>query len=160
MAILITDRGVSLDDWQNGFLPLAALSPCSGSDLGALGIDVSAGPVPRAQWRRLIGALTRVAIIRIQLADFADIGAFSRAEMLRDAGYRGRLRARGAMLARHAAMARAAGFSEIELTVHQAQLQPPEHWLGDGLLPSLPGRGAHAKPDQRWCRRAPGAVRR
>ena len=94
--------------------------------------------------------LQQVALIRIRLGDFADIEAFRRARRLRARGYLGRMRAHGAVLARHYRLARQAGFTEIELTARQAFRQPPEHWLADPLaaVPFGPGsafrRGAGA----------------
>ncbi len=133
MSILITDHGIRADDWQNGYVPLVALSAGAETGLGPVGVDIAAGPVPPAAWQRLLAVLRRVALIRIRLGNFADIEAFRRARRLRARGYAGRMRAHGAVLARDYPLARRAGFTEIELTARQACRQPPEHWLADPL---------------------------
>jgi uncharacterized protein (DUF934 family) len=49
--------------------------------------------------------------------------------MLRTAGYSGRLRARGHVLADQYAMARRSGFDEVEISDDLASRQPEAQWL-------------------------------
>ena len=49
--------------------------------------------------------------------------------MLRRAGYQGRLRARGHVIADQYAMARRAGFDEVEIDDAMAARQPQDQWL-------------------------------
>jgi len=128
MVILVTDTGFHPDDWVDGFVPLAAVSPQTEGALGRLAIDLGAPISTRADWARLGRFLPRTALIRIRLRNVGDTLGYDLATSLRREGYRGRLRAHGAVLAGHYTLARRAGFSEIELQPHQAQLQPCEHW--------------------------------
>jgi hypothetical protein len=123
MKVLISERGVRPDDWLNGFSEPAALG--TGDVLP--GADLVAPLSPRA-WETLRPRLGRLAMIRIRLRDFGDCDALDLARDLRAAGYAGRLRAQGAVLARDWPMARRSGFSEVALTLDQAHRQPPEHW--------------------------------
>ncbi|WP_417596991.1 DUF934 domain-containing protein [Pararhodobacter oceanensis] len=127
MAILVTDEGFAPDDWRHGYVPLAALSDAADGGW-RLGIDLRSAELSPRDWQRLRAALPRCGMIRLRLRHFGDTEALELAERLRAAGYRGRLRAHGAVLARFYTLARRAGFSEVELDRHQAQRQPREHW--------------------------------
>lgn len=131
MGLIISDAGLSGDNWCNGFVPLMALSPHMAADIGPVGIDLPSGPVPRTLRDRLVCALRRITLLRIRLSNFADVGALARAYWIREAGYRGRMRAHGAVLAGHYRLMRDVGFDEVELTAGQIGRQPPEHWLAE-----------------------------
>ena len=72
--------------------------------------------------------LADLRMIRIDFPSFADGRGFTLARLLRLRGYSGRLRARGHVLADQYAMARRAGFDEIEISEALAARQPEEHW--------------------------------
>lgn len=128
MGIIVTDKGLCPDDWKYGFIPLAALSDMQEADIGPLAIEIDTCRFCARQWRRLLQVLPRIALIRIHLAGFGDAIAFELARRLRVAGFTGRIRAQGALLAQQYTLARRVGFSEVELNALQARLQPPEHW--------------------------------
>ncbi|MEO1365353.1 MAG: DUF934 domain-containing protein, partial [Pseudomonadota bacterium] len=69
------------------------------------------------------------AIIRVDFPSFADGRGFTIARMLRLRGYRGRLRARGHVISDQYAMARRAGFDEVEISQALAARQPESEWL-------------------------------
>ena len=68
-------------------------------------------------------------LIRIDFPSFADGRGLTLARRLRLAGYSGRLRARGHVLADQYAMARRSGFDEVEISDELAKRQPVEQWL-------------------------------
>ncbi len=67
-------------------------------------------------------------LIRIDFPSFADGRGFTLARHLRRLGYTGRLRATGQLIADQYAMARRAGFDEVEISDQLAQRQPWPHW--------------------------------
>lgn len=67
--------------------------------------------------------------IRIRIAAFTDGRAFTLARRLRLRGFSGRLRLAGPVIADQYAMARRAGFDEIEIPDDLAARQPEAHWL-------------------------------
>ena len=141
MRIIVTDRGHCPDDWRGGFMPLDALSDAPEADIAPLAVEVDTRDLSPRQWRRLLKVSPRLALVRIRLAGFGDALAFELARRLREAGFQGRIRGHGAVLAQHYTLARRAGFSEIELNSLQARLQPPEHWQDVKLW--MPGGLGH-----------------
>lgn len=117
MTILVTDTGFGPDDWTGGFVTLDNDSP-SGLDLG-----------PDADPATLGDRLAGLRMIRVAFPGFADGRGFSIARQLRRMGYDGRLRAAGHVLADQYAMARRAGFDEVEIGDDLAARQPQEQWL-------------------------------
>jgi len=67
-------------------------------------------------------------MIRIDFPSSADGRGFTLAAMLRRAGFKGRLRARGHVLADQYGMARRAGFDEVEIDEALAARQPAHQW--------------------------------
>jgi uncharacterized protein (DUF934 family) len=67
-------------------------------------------------------------MIRIDFPSSADGRGFTIARALRLRGYQGRLRAHGHIIADQYAMARRAGFDEVEVTDDIAARQPAEQW--------------------------------
>ncbi|MDJ0822784.1 MAG: DUF934 domain-containing protein [Paracoccaceae bacterium] len=67
-------------------------------------------------------------LIRIDFPSFADGRGFTLARLLRLRGYTGRLRAKGQVIADQYAMARRAGFDEVEISDELAKRQGPEQW--------------------------------
>lgn len=117
---IVTDTGFSDDDWTAGFTPLDALP----ANDGARGVDVPSDADPEALANRL-GAID---LIRIDFPSFADGRGFTIAARLRRMGFRGRLRAKGHVIADQYAMARRAGFDEVEIDAALAERQPEDQW--------------------------------
>ncbi|MBT8410763.1 MAG: DUF934 domain-containing protein [Octadecabacter sp.] len=123
MKIIVTDAGFARDNWTSGFVPIDAVTANdAGSDFG---IDMAADNAPRG----LADMLPKVAIIRIDFPTFTDGRGFTLAAQFRRMGYLGRLRARGQIIADQYAMARRAGFDEVEITPELAARQPEPQWL-------------------------------
>ena len=119
MSVIVTDKGFAADDFACGFVTVneVAANDCD------YGIDLPSDTAPDA----LIG-LDNAAMIRIDFPSSADGRGFTLAAMLRRAGYKGRLRARGHVLADQYAMARRSGFDEIEIDDALAARQPEDQW--------------------------------
>lgn len=111
MTVLVTDKGFTLDDWVAGYGGTIALDLASGVDPTTLNIPDT------------------VQMIRVDFPSFADGRGFTIARQLRLRGYTGRLRARGHVIADQYAMARRAGFDEVEIDNSLAQRQPEPDWI-------------------------------
>ena len=116
-TVIVRDTGFAPEDWTASFVPLAEAAP------GAPAIDLPAEADPDAL------PLEGVQIIRIPFASFADGRGFTLARRLRLRGYTGRLRASGHVIADQYAMARRAGFDEVEISAALAARQPEDQWL-------------------------------
>jgi uncharacterized protein (DUF934 family) len=116
-TVIVRDTGFAPEDWTAPFVPLAQATP------GATAIDLPAEADPDAL------PLEGVQIIRIPFASFADGRGFTLARRLRLRGYTGRLRASGHVIADQYAMARRAGFDEVEISAALAARQPEAQWL-------------------------------
>ena len=116
MTIIVTDQGFGPDTWDGGYIPLGDAA----NDAVALDVASDADPdtIP----------LT-AEIIRVDFPSFADGRGFTIARRLRLMGYSGRLRAKGHVIADQYAMARRAGFDEIEIDDDLAARQPEIQWL-------------------------------
>lgn len=99
--------------------------------------DHGFGPDSAVTWRDLSadtefesvpGIARDTDAIRITFGSFADGRGFSLAAALRRAGFTGRLRAAGHVIADQYAMARRSGFDEIEISTELASRQPEEQW--------------------------------
>ena len=115
MTQLNNDTGFVADDWTGGFAPLDEAA----NDRRALDVasDTDPATVP-------LGA----EIIRVAFPSAGDGRGFTIARVLRLRGYRGRLRAFGHVLADQYAMARRAGFDEVEIPDDLAARQPEDQW--------------------------------
>jgi uncharacterized protein (DUF934 family) len=71
----------------------------------------------------------RLALVAIDFPKFSDGRGFSIARSLRAQGYRGTLRATGALIPDQFAFALHLGFDEVEISDQQALRQPVEQWL-------------------------------
>ncbi len=118
--VLVRDDGFAPEDWQGGFAALSA-----GLAANAAGVDVA----PEDDVAALGPHLDQIEMIRIAFPSFADGRGFTLARRLRSLGYRGRLRAHGHVLADQYAMARRAGFDEVEIDADLARRQPEDQWL-------------------------------
>lgn len=120
MNVIVTDKGFSADDWSDGFCELPE-RPANSSDHA---IDVPSDTAPET-----MSSLIAAKMIRIDFPTSADGRGFTLAQILRRAGYTGRLRARGHVLADQYAMARRSGFDEVEIDAALAARQPEPQWL-------------------------------
>ena len=118
MTVIVTDRGFGPDDWTTPFTSLAEAR----ADTAALDLPSDTDPAS------LGGRLDDVAMIRVAFPSFADGRGFTIARQLRLMGYRGRLRAAGHVIADQYAMARRAGFDEVEISDDLAARQPEDQW--------------------------------
>lgn len=105
MTVIITDTGFAADTWQGDIL------------------DLPSDTLPET----LTGQET-AGLIRIDFPSFADGRGFTLARLLRLRSYAGRLRARGHVIADQYAMARRAGFDEVEIDAPLAARQPWPQW--------------------------------
>ena len=115
MTQLIDDTGFVADDWRHGFAQLGEAA----NDACALHVPSHADPATIP-----LGA----EIVRVDFPSASDGRGFTIARMLRLRGYEGRLRAHGHVLADQYAMARRAGFDEVEIPDDLAARQPEEQW--------------------------------
>ena len=120
MTVIVTDCGFAADDFQGGFVAPegGAANDCS------YGIDLASDTAPDA-----LAGLSNAPMIRIDFPSFADGRGFTLAQLLRRQGYKGRLRAKGHVLADQYAMARRSGFDEVEIDDSLAARQPEDQWL-------------------------------
>lgn len=118
MSVIVTDNGFAADDFGGEFVPLPDVSEST----RAIDIPSDAGP-------DAILAATGADMIRIDFPSFADGRGYTLAAILRRAGYQGRLRACGHVIADQYAMARRSGFDEIEIDDANAARQPEDQWL-------------------------------
>ena len=117
MTQLINDSGFVADDWTKGFCALGAANDCQALDL-ASDTDPLAVDLPDT-----------LEMIRIDFPSSADGRGFTIARALRLRGFKGRMRAHGHVLADQYAMARRAGFDEVEVPDELAARQPEDQWL-------------------------------
>ena len=117
MTILITDIGFTADTWDLGYTAFGEAA----NDVVALDVPSDINPAD-------ITSTPSLQMIRIDFPSSADGRGFTIARMLRFAGYTGRLRARGHIIADQYAMARRTGFDEVEITQDLAARQPQEQW--------------------------------
>lgn len=99
--------------------------------------------------------LPRLSLIAIAFPAYGDGRGFSIARLLRDAGFKGTLRAVGPLIADQFAYALACGFDEIDLAEASAARQPVAQWLAAaGAITSTYQRGYGARPNILNQRRA------
>ncbi|MBV1868910.1 MAG: DUF934 domain-containing protein [Marinosulfonomonas sp.] len=116
--VVVSDDGFGGDDWTGGFAPL------SEPQTADVGLDLPSDTMPE----NLSGQLDDVTLIRVDFPSFADGRGFTIARQLRLMGYKGRLRARGHVIADQYAMARRSGFDEVEISADLAARQPQDQW--------------------------------
>lgn len=118
MSIIVTDTGFSTDHWTDGF----AHPDAAANDLAAIDLPSDADP-------EALALTPGLQMIRIDFPNFGDGRGFTLARQLRLRGFRGRLRAKGHILSDQYAMARRAGFDEVEIDAELAARQPEPEWL-------------------------------
>lgn len=120
MSVLVQDTGFVTDDWIGGFTMLEDVP----ANDGGSAVDLPPDTEPAALGNRLAG----LQMIRVDFPSSADGRGFTIARRLRLMGYTGRLRAHGHVLADQYAMARRAGFDEVEIPDDLAARQPENQW--------------------------------
>lgn len=118
MTVIVTDAGFAPDDWTTPMTPLDA------ADATAAALDLPNDTDPAT----LAGRLGGIGMIRVDFPAVADGRGYTIARKLRLMGYAGRLRARGHVIADQYAMARRAGFDEVEISDDLARRQPEDQW--------------------------------
>ena len=118
-SVIVRDSGFVAEDWTAGFVAADGFAAN-----GTAGVDLPSDIDPA----ELAGFATAPAI-RIAFDSFADGKGLTLARRLRLMGYEGRLRAFGPVLADQYAMARRAGFDEVEIPAEMAQRQPQDQWI-------------------------------
>jgi uncharacterized protein (DUF934 family) len=98
---------------------------------GQIGVDVAR----TARVQDLSRHLPRLALVAIGFPVFSDGRGFSLAKALRNWGYRGILRARGALIIDQSYQARACGFDEIEIPAASSMRQSEPQWLAAATEP-------------------------
>jgi uncharacterized protein (DUF934 family) len=116
MTVIVTDTGFAPDTWSSAFTPWNGTGPARDLESDADPVQLNADN------------FEDVALIRIDFPSFADGRGFTLARLLRLNGYQGRLRARGHVIADQYAMARRAGFDEVEIDATLAKRQPESDW--------------------------------
>jgi uncharacterized protein (DUF934 family) len=119
MSVIVTDTGFAADDWTGTIVPLDEATDSTEA------IDLASDIDPQG----VAGKMPALRLIRIDFPSFADGRGFTIARQLRLMGYTGRLRARGHVIADQYAMARRAGFDEVEISDDLAARQPEDQWL-------------------------------
>lgn len=118
---IVTDTGFQDDDWAGGY---TTPEQCPAND-ARVAVDLASDADPEV----LRDVLDQTPMIRVDFPSFADGRGFTIARRLRDMGFRGRLRARGHVIADQYAMARRSGFDEVEIDADLAARQPEDQWL-------------------------------
>ena len=121
--MIVTDTGFRADDWGRSFKSLDQIAANDDSERVAIDVPSDADLSP------LQDRLDHIDMIRIDFPSFADGRGFTLARNLRLLGYRGRLRAKGHIIADQYAMARRSGFDEVEIDAALAERQPEKQWL-------------------------------
>ena len=106
MSVIVQDSGFVAEDFTGEWLDLAS----------------DTDPSTLAQF-------SGSAAIRIDFPAFSDGRGFTLAKILRLAGFAGRLRANGHVIADQYAMARRSGFDEVSISDDLAARQPEPQWL-------------------------------
>lgn len=117
MTIIVTDDGFTPETWTQGYTAFGEAA----NDVIALDVPSDTNPAD-------IQITPSLKMIRVDFPSFADGRGFTIARMLRLAGYTGRLRAYGHVIADQYAMARRTGFDEVEITQDLAARQPQSQW--------------------------------
>ena len=106
LPVIVRDAGFGPEDWTGPILDLAP-----DADLDDPNLHLMDAPM-----------------IRVSFPSFSDGRGFTLARRLRVAGYKGRLRAQGHVIADQFPMARRSGFDEVEIDADLARRQPWDLW--------------------------------
>lgn len=125
-SVIVTDEGFRNEDWTQGFAAPEdlAVGQAAGAGAAAGAVDLRSDADPAV----LDGRLADIALIRVDFPHFADGRGFTIARQIRRMGFKGRLRAKGHVIADQYAMVRRSGFDEVEISGDLARRQPENHW--------------------------------
>jgi len=133
---LLDRTGPIADAWiradEAGDLPFALLPPAAAQAAVAErkpGQSIGLSLPGSGSNAELPGNLAEFALIDVAFSSFSDGRGLSLARRLRRAGYAGRLRASGPLIADLFADLLACGFDEVELPAAYAARQPIDQWL-------------------------------
>lgn len=107
MSVIVRDDGFHADDYA-----------------GDRAVDIASDTRPEN-----LPDVSGADLVRVAFPAFSDGRGFTLARALRAQGYRGRLRAKGHVIADQYTMARRVGFDEVEISDELAARQPAEQWL-------------------------------
>ncbi|HUO54712.1 MAG TPA: DUF934 domain-containing protein [Rhodoblastus sp.] len=136
--MLLLDRHGPLDDaWERAEYVcqaetkqvLAPFAAIVGSDAITDDMKIGALLEPERTVAEVAPFFDRLDLIVIHFPSSANGRGFSMARQLRQAGYKGRLRAFGALIADQFPQALACGFDEVEVIGAAAARQPAEIWM-------------------------------
>ncbi len=119
-TVLINDTGFIAENWPHGFTD----NPREIAGENGAGLDLD----PLVDPADLASRLPSLGLIRVRFSSFNDGRGFTTARQLRLMGYDGRLRAYGPLIADQYAMARRAGFDEVEISADLATRQRETDW--------------------------------
>jgi uncharacterized protein (DUF934 family) len=125
MSVIVQDSGFVADDWDREILDWDVTSQSSWEPAMGYGLDIPNTLLAS----QLTAYFNRVGLIVIFFPNSHDGRGFTIARQLRLLGFRGRLRARGGLIADQYAMARRSGFDEVEISDEMAARQPEDQWL-------------------------------
>jgi uncharacterized protein (DUF934 family) len=123
---LIDAKGVKADRFVGTVQPLDALDVTPADGANAVQAVLVPNTTPAA---KLLPHLASLKLIAISFPAFSDGRGFSIAKQLRNAGFKGELRASGALIPDQFRQALAVGFDEIEIDEERFQRQPLSDWL-------------------------------
>jgi len=128
MSIIVTDAGFGEDTLGDRLrtLELEALRAADRDDLpGEFALSIA----NTVDVEEIAPFFAWIRLITVDFPSFADGRGFSLAKRLREAGYRGTLRATGHVIADQYRNARRVGFDEVEISKDLAARQPESQWL-------------------------------
>ena len=127
----IDDRWPAVPDHEplpvtgRALVPLVRLPEALKLDGLAVGVDMP----NNTDARRLAPHFDRLELVSVEFPAFNDGRGFSIATVLREQGFRGRLRAAGPVIADQFAYLLACGYDEVQVPDNVALRQPVEQWL-------------------------------
>ena len=113
MTVIVTDHGFERFEDPAQWIPSDHI------------IDLASDTDPD----KLPDLLHGMELVRVDFPSFADGRGFTLARLIRKHGFKGRLRAKGHVIADQYAMARRSGFDDIEIDDDLAARQPEDQWL-------------------------------
>ncbi|MAZ16987.1 MAG: oxidoreductase [Ahrensia sp.] len=128
MSIIVTDAGFG-EDTLSGRLRLLDLEALRAADRCDLPGEFALSLANNANADEIAPFFAWIRLIVIDFPSFADGRGFSLAKRLREASYRGTLRATGHVIADQYRNARRVGFDEVEISEDLAARQPERQWL-------------------------------
>ena len=106
MSVIVRDTGFAPEDFQGQ------------------AVEVPPTTAPEA----LAGLVAGAELVKVLFPSFSDGRGFTLGRLIRDAGYTGRLRATGPIIADQYGMARRSGFDEVEIPDDLAARQGEAQW--------------------------------